>query len=262
MSPFTIEAYPVGVLPVPGWEAFFGTNDPSFHDLTFYVWHLSDGEHHVLLDLGLPPGPADRAALDRGCQAVDPRCTFGDVRSLDQALDAFGLCPEQIDLAVLTQPITYHSGGLVAKYLPRAEVVVPLAGLVEMLAAPVGHPATELYFTAAGWSYLRELAVHGRLRATDGPEELLPGLWFETTGGHHPGSAATRVTTADGEVAIVETAFFQRNVDEAHPIGIAEDTAQCRRTVQRLRTQCDHVVAIHEPANAVQFPLRPTGVAR
>ncbi|MFI2713887.1 hypothetical protein ACH495_27575 [Micromonospora sp. NPDC018662] len=252
-TPFALTAVPVARLPIPGWEAFFGENDTSFHDLYFYVWLVRDGVRTGLIDLGLPPAVEDRIALDRACQGVDPRSRFHDVRLLPQVLDDLGVRGEDIDFVLLTQTITYHTGGLDATLLPRATVYVPHAGVREMLCAPPGHPPTAFYFTAPAWSALRDLAVAGRLVVTDGPVTVAPGLVFETTGGHHPGSAGVRVRTAHGVVGLLETAFFARNVAEELPIGIAEDAATCRRVIKEYRRSCDEVVALHDPGNAQRF---------
>ena len=83
--------------------------------------------------------------------------------------------------------------------------------------------------------------------------EILPGILFETTGGHHPGSAALRIDTSKGKVGILETAFLQKNIDEILPIGIAENVALCRKAIKRFRNLCDIVVADHEPANSLRF---------
>ncbi|MET7400667.1 hypothetical protein ABZS66_45030 [Dactylosporangium sp. NPDC005572] len=259
---FSLSAAPVGRLPIPGWEAFFGRNDQEFHDLWFYVWLVTDGERTGLIDTGLPIGAADRAALDTANQALDPRCVFQDVRLLPEALDALGVRGEDVDFVLLTQTITYHTGGLLPDLLPRATVYAAYAGVREMLCAPPGHPPVEFYFTGPSWSYLRDLAVGGRLVLADGPVEVAPGLWFEPTGGHHPGSAGVRVQRADGLAGLLETAFFARNIDEELPIGIAEDAAACRRAIKHYRRVCDEVVALHDPGNAARFPITPRHARR
>lgn len=252
-GPYRLRAVRVGVLPVPGWELVFGHNDTDFHELHFYVWLLSDGVRHVLVDAGLPTDPADLRALDEACQAVDPRCVFADVVPLPDALDRLAVSPDSIDVLLLSQPITYHSGGLERRWFPRADVYVSRAGIAELLTDPPGHPPVSQYFTAASWAYLRELAVDGRLHVSDGPEEVVPGVVFETTGGHHPGSAGVRVPTPDGVVGLLETAFVQRNVDEVVPIGIAENAALCRKVIARYRRECDLVIPLHDPANASRY---------
>ena len=64
-----------------------------------------------------------------------------------------------------------------------------------------------------------------------------------------------RVSTPDGVVGLLETAFLDRNVAEVRPIGIAENVARCRDVIREYRHECDHVVALHDPANARRFPV-------
>ena len=97
---------------------------------------------------------------------------------------------------------------------------------------------------------LRQFAIEGRLHCADEPTVIVPGMEFETTVGHHPGSAGLRIRTSEGVTGVLETAFLDRNVAESRPIGIAEDAALCRRVIQRYRRDCDQVIALHDPGNA------------
>jgi glyoxylase-like metal-dependent hydrolase (beta-lactamase superfamily II) len=252
---YTLHAIPVGRLPIPGWEAFFGINDSTFYDLAFYVWVVTDGRSLGLIDTGLPSDLADRAALDEANRQLDERSTFTDVRTLAEALDESGIAPEDIDFVAITQTITYHTGGLDADALPRARIYLSRAGIQEMLGEPPGHPPTAYYFTDRSWSSIRTFAVEGRLHCVDEPCTVAPGITFATTGGHHPGSAGLRIVTDDGVVGLLETAFLDRNVTETRPIGIAENAAACRTAIRDYRRECDRVVALHDPANAQRYPI-------
>jgi glyoxylase-like metal-dependent hydrolase (beta-lactamase superfamily II) len=233
---------------------YFGLNDNSFYDLNFYIWVVTDGVRLGLIDTGLPLDPAARARLDEANRKVDERATFSGVRTITQVLNEYGIAPQDVDFVAITQTISYHTGGLEAAVLPRAEVYLSRAGVHEMLGEPPGHPPTEHYFTEASWASLRQFAIEGRLHCVDEMTVIAPGIQFETTGGHHPGSAALQIATQEGVTGLLETAFLQRNVEEGLPIGIAEDTALCRRVIKRYRRECDQVIALHDPANAERFP--------
>ncbi|SHK95631.1 hypothetical protein SAMN05443637_11535 [Pseudonocardia thermophila] len=256
MTTYDVEAFRIATLPVPGWEAFFGINDTEFHDLAFYIWHVTDGIRHALVDTGLPMDPQDLEDLDAACRGVDERSTFTDVVGIDRALEAFALRPEDIDAVLLTQTLTYHSGGLLEEFLPRAEVYMALPGVLEFLLDPPGHPAPHLYFSAPTWMFLRKLGIERRLHLVESEVEVWPGLIFDATGGHHPGSGGVRVRTAEGMLGILEAAFLERNITEIRPIGIAEDTARVRATIKRYLATTDLTVAGHEPGNATRFPVR------
>lgn len=245
---FMLHALPAGTLPVASSFAFFGSSDSALVDLGFYVWLVTDGSTIGLVDTGLPLEATELDAL----RASDP---FHSVRLLPELLNEAGLSGADVDFVAITQTVTYHTGGIDAGLLPNARFYLALAGVAEMLGEPPGHPGTALYFTQRGWDSMRRLAIEDRLRCVDGPVEIVPGVVFETTGGHHPGSAAVRVQTSAGTTGLLETAFLQANLDRLHPIGICEDVARCRATIRRYLRECDEVVAIHEPANAGRFPL-------
>lgn len=250
---YSLQACLIGTLPVPGWECFFGRNDTTMYPLAFYVWVVR-GEGTVgLIDTGLPLDPVLLRQLDEANQKVDPRCVYSDVVLLPDLLQRLGLQPADIDFVAITQPITYHTGGLLPECLPRAQVWMARAGMMEFLLDNVGHPPRGFYFTPPTWSFLRQLLIEDRLHLVDEATEIAPGILLETTGGHHPGSAALRIPTAAGLVGLVETAFLQRNVDDELPIGVAEDAAACRRAIKRYKQLCDVAVAVHDPDNARRF---------
>lgn len=251
---YSLHAVPVATLPAPGWEIFFGRNDHDLYDLVFYIWVVTDGTTLGLVDTGLPLDGRAREKLDEANRRLDERHVFSGVRTITEVLGTYGIDGEDIDFVAITQTISYHTGGLEATVLPRAKVYMSAAGVREMLVDPPGHPAPEHYFTASSWSSLRQFAIEGRLHCIDDRAPIAAGIEFESTGGHHPGSAAVRVATPDGVTGLLETAFVQRNVSEGVPIGIAEDAALCRRVISRYRRECDQVIAVHDPANAERFP--------
>ncbi len=254
MTTYQLKACPIATVPAPGWVSFFGRNDTEMVPLVFYVWIVRGGGKIGLIDTGLPIDAEDRRRLDAANQKVDKRCVYSDVVLLGELLKREGIRPEQIDFVAITQPITYHTGGLLPDLLPRAEVYISRAGMLEFLLENVGHPPRGFYFTEASWRFLYPLLLENRLCLVDEETEIRPGILFETTGGHHPGSAAVRIPTAQGLVGILETAFLQRNVDEDLPVGVAEDAAACRRAIQRYKRLCDLVVADHDPSLAQRFP--------
>ncbi len=251
----TYELKPVHVatLPVPGWECFFGVNDVDFHDLFFYVWIVRGDGLVGIIDTGLPVDRADREALQDACQSVDKRCVFSGIRSMHDVYQAEGVSPEDVDFLLITQTLTYYTGDLLRTFFPNAKVYMSRAGFMELLLDTPGHPPRSFYFTAATWAFLRELLIEERLFLVSEPTEIAPGITFETTGGHHPGSGGIQIATPLGKVGILETAFLQRNVDDALPIGIAEDAAVCRRAIKRYKRECDLVIADHEPAVAERY---------
>src|SRR4030095_7974096 len=118
MSTYKIAAYPLAELPVPGWECFFGRNDPDFHRLIFYTWVIDGNGKTIVLDSGPPPDEENFVKLREGCQRVDIRSELRRIDFLDTVFHKATILPEAIDVLLITQPITYHTGGLLDRYFP------------------------------------------------------------------------------------------------------------------------------------------------
>lgn len=249
-----IRAYPLAELPVPGWECFFGRNDVDFYTLVFYTWVIRSGTSTILVDTGPPPDEKNLQKLNAGCQRVDERSVFRRIDPLAAVLEKAALKPSEIDFLLITQPITYHTGCLLPEYFPRASVYVSLAGVLEFLLESPGHPPRDLYFTAESWGFLWRLIVENRLILVDSPTQVVPGVYFETTGGHHPGSAAVKVQAPGGVIGILETAFLRENVEEEIPIGVAENVSLCRNVIKNYKKECALVLAAHDNTVLDRFP--------
>ena len=254
MPTYELQACQIATMPIPGWEIFFARNDVNMYRLSYYVWIIRGGGLTGLVDTGLPIDESERQRLGEVVRGVDPQCVFGDVVTLDQLLKRRNLKPESIDFVLLTQAITYHSGGLLRDLMPRAHVYISRAGMMEFLLETPGHPPRDIYFTAGAWAFLRSLLIEDRLHLVNDPTEVAPDLIYETTGGHHPASAAVRVKTSLGTVGILETAFLKGNIDENHPVGVAENVAMCREAIRRYKRECDVVLADHDPTILERFP--------
>lgn len=248
-----ITAELASVLAAPGWALEFGANDSSLHDLSFYVWIVRSGSLVGLIDAGLPFDDAEADALGATNEAFGDSRGFRQVRKLPEILADAGVRPEEVAFVAITQTVTYHSGGIDASFLPNATFYIARDGVLEFLIDPPGHPAPQFYFSASSWASMRTLAIEGRLRLVGEAEQIVPGVRFEVTGGHHPGSAAVLVDTPEGCIGILETAFTERNLQRGTPIGIAEDVAAARRAMNSLGKRCDSVVAIHDAANRSRF---------
>lgn len=223
-----------------------GRNDTTLQPLTFWIWILRCGDMVGLIDSGLPEGP-DLEALNQANQALSPECVFTPITSLSEILKTEGIGPSEIQFLLLSQLITYSTGGLTRHYFPKAHVYAAYDGMREFLTEMPGHPPREFYLTADSWAYVRELLVEKRITFVREAAEIAPGLIFEPTGGHHPGSAGVRVKTKIGTIGILETAFVQENIQHEVPIGIAENASLCRDVIRRYNRECDLVLAGHEP---------------
>lgn len=244
---WSIKPYAVATLPVPRWECIFGLNDCSLQEITFWVWVLRCGDKIALIDTGLPMG-SELENLNRANQGIDISCVFTPHMSLEQIFAKEQITPSDVSFALISQLVTYSTGGLSKRTLPNAKIYCAWGGMSELLTQNPGHPPRAFYFTTEGWNHLRDLLIEDRLIFAKTPLEIAPGLVYEPTGGHHPASAGIRVTTSAGIVGILETAFIQENIEKEIPIGIAENATACREVIRQYRRECDLTIAGHEPA--------------
>lgn len=251
---YSVRAFPIAELPVPGWECFFGRNDCDFHTLIFYIWVIRGKGKTILLDTGPPSNDEDFAALRAACQGIDSRSLMKRLNSLDDVYAQAGISAEDIDALLITQPITYATGGMVEQWFPRANVYISKAGVLEFILDRPGHPPAHAYFTESSWTFIRKLLIEDRLVLTDDPIDVADGICFETTGGHHPGSAGVKIATSKGRLGILETAFLQENIVDELPVGVAENVALCRKSIIRYKRECDLVLASHDNTLMQRFP--------
>jgi len=251
---YSLRAYPMAEQLLPGWACVFGVNDTSLHRIVFYTWIAQAGDTTIVIDAGPPPDEDDFQVLATACERVGSECVFRKLNSLETVLMDARVAPDEVNYLLITQPITYHSGGLVREYFPRARVYMSRAGFFEYLLDNPGHPPRDCYFTERTWRFIHQLLNEDRLRLVDEPTEIVGGVFFETTGGHHPGSAAVKLITSRGRVGILETAFIERNIEQGRPIGVAEDVAACRLAIRRYKVESDLLLAIHDDTIMERFP--------
>ena len=251
---YSLRAYPLAEQVLPAWACLFGINDRTLYRILFYAWIAQGGNKTIVIDAGPPPGEEDFQVLARACERVGPECVFRRLNTLRAVLSESGITPESIDCLLITQPITYHSGGLIPDFFPKAKVYMSRAGFLEYLLDKPGHPPRDCYFTESTWKFIHRLLNEDRLHLVDERTEVDEGIFFETTGGHHPGSAAVTLSTSKGTVGILETAFVARNIEQERPIGVAEDVAVCRRAIRRYKGECDLLLAIHDEGILERFP--------
>lgn len=250
MSNFwTISPHVVATLPIPGWECLFGKNDTSMRTITFWVWVLRCGDKVALIDTGLPIGK-DLAALDKANQSIDDALVFTPYKSIAEILAEEGLTAADVNFVLISQLVTYSTGGLTQDAFPNAIIYCAWRGMEELLTECPGHPPRAFYFTHDSWISLHKFLLEERLVFARAQIEVAPGLYYEPTGGHHPGSAGVKIQTVKGIVGILETAFIQENIAQGRPIGIAEDVSTCRKAILNYRNGCALALAGHEPKAA------------
>jgi glyoxylase-like metal-dependent hydrolase (beta-lactamase superfamily II) len=155
---------------------------------------IRDEKRLILVDTGLGEKPLDDLVL-----------TYGIVlpRKLNAGLAALGVQPPDVDIVILTHLHWDHAGG--STKLDENGNCIP------------AFPNAEYVVQQAEWDwamnlseedrddYHREnflpLREHQQLRLMDGPQEIIPGIRVELTGGHSPGHQVVWIED-EGETAL------------------------------------------------------------
>jgi glyoxylase-like metal-dependent hydrolase (beta-lactamase superfamily II) len=213
-------------------------------EMAFYFWVLRAGDETLLVDCGFDPAAAAR----RGRECLIPPL---------EALSRAGIEPEAVSTIIVTHLHYDHIGNLAA---------FPHAGLI------VGRRELEFWTSPAARRF--QFAVHveeeeiervnqahrdGRVRLTDGAEEILDGITVHTVGGHSPGQQVCSIATAGGSVVLASDAVhFYEEFELGRPFSTIADLAQMYEAYDLLTELAAGPGAVmvpgHDPAVLDRFP--------
>jgi len=171
------------------WETY-GEPDGSAQ-MAYYFWVLRGGGKTILLDTGFDPAAAARRK--RTC-VIPPL----------EALRALGIQPGEVSEVVVSHLHYDHIGNLHA--FPEAQLIVPALELEFWTGSYARRPQFAPHAEAAEIAYVQRAADEGRVRLTQGTEEILDGIVAISVGGHSPGQQVTVVETGEGVVALASDA--------------------------------------------------------
>jgi glyoxylase-like metal-dependent hydrolase (beta-lactamase superfamily II) len=180
--------------------------------MAYYFWVLRSAETTILVDTGFDPDAAAR----RGRTCV--------VAPLD-ALRQLGIAPEAVSTVVVTHLHYDHIGNVHA--FPHADLIVP---------------KRELEFWTGPFAARRQFAPHvevreievveralaeGRVRTTEGTEEIVEGVLAISVGGHSPGQQVTFVEGSAGSVVLASDAVhLYEELEQDRPFAVMHDLEQ------------------------------------
>lgn len=195
--------------------------------LPIYVFYLSGGDKHILVDTGL-----EDFIVPNG---VEEKYGF-KVMEFEEALESVGITPEQVDLVIQTH---LHNDHMENTYkCVNAEVVVQKAEL-EFARHP--HPIDHRYFP--------ELLEGLNLRVVEGDVDIEPGIKLLFTPGHTPGGQSVIVDTTAGKAAITGFCSNDKNFPPGGPVvasGVHINAIEALESAQRLRDAADLVLPCHD----------------
>ncbi len=150
-------------------------------DMAYYFWLLRDGDETIVVDCGFDPDVGARRGRTCLCPPLD-------------ALRALGVEPESVSTVVVTHLHYDHIGNLPA--FPAATLIVPRTEL-DFWTGPI---ASRFQFAShveqREIDFVAKAVADGRVRLTDGTEEILDGVTAIAVGGHSAGQQVTVVRGA------------------------------------------------------------------
>jgi glyoxylase-like metal-dependent hydrolase (beta-lactamase superfamily II) len=239
-EPFEVVAIRYGTLRARKSELVYryeSYGDPDAEvEMAYYFWLLRRPGETVLVDTGFDPAVGAR----RGRTCVSPPL---------EALASLGVVPAEVGTVVVTHFHYDHIGNLDA--FPHAQIVIPRKEL-DFWTGPV---ATRTQFAAhvepAEVAGVERAVAEGRVRLTEGREEILEGVTALGVGGHSPGQQVTIVAVEDGVVALASDAVhFYEELELDRPFGVVADLAQMYEAYDLLKEMAATgavVVPGHDP---------------
>jgi glyoxylase-like metal-dependent hydrolase (beta-lactamase superfamily II) len=180
--------------------------------MAYYFWVLRGGGATILVDTGFDPAAAAR----RGRTCV--------VAPLD-ALAQLGIQPADVSAIVVTHLHYDHTGNLHA--FPDAQLIVPSRELEFWTGPHAGRAQFAPHAETADIQYVTRAAAQGRVRLTEGTEEILDGVMAISVGGHSAGQQVT-VVEAGGDAVVLasDAVHLYEELELDRPFAVMHDLEQ------------------------------------
>ena len=206
------------------------------HSPSYYALVRKDGEN-ILIDSGFDAVDWVAAHIGMECKAE---------KTVEELLAEKGLTPADIHKVVFTHLHWDHIGSIekltnAVFYCQKNE-----------LECAINPPEGVIGYNADLSEKLK--ALQHRFVTVEGDQELFPGLWVITTGGHSVGSQAVIVETAYGKLAMPgDNIARYRNLEENIPAGLVVDLQEAITSVDKIRQNCDIILPSHDWQTAERF---------
>jgi glyoxylase-like metal-dependent hydrolase (beta-lactamase superfamily II) len=223
-------------------------------EMAYYFWILRAGGETILVDTGFDPLVGARRGRTCLCPPLD-------------ALRLVGVEPESVSAVIVTHLHYDHIGNLDA--FPHAELVVPRREFEFWTGPAAARFQFASHVEAPEVALLADARRAGRVRLTDGVEEIFEGITARSVGGHSPGQQVTVVSALAGDVVLASDAVhFYEEFELDRPFGVIADLEQMYAAYDLLRelVAAEGAVLVpgHDPAVLSRFPaldLQTDGIA-
>ena len=221
---------------VPAHEAFHRPHAAPKNGMDYFIWLITDGQRSVVVDTGFDEAEGTR----RGRQFL---------RSPDRGLAELDVDAKRIEHVVLTHFHYDHIGGTAlfpnARFYVQEEEMQFYAG--PGATVPIVRESIHLPDVIG----VVTLNYDGRVKFTNGDEEIVPGVWVHKASGHTPGMQFVSLETARGRAVLTSDAsHYYANMEEANAFNTFVDLAGVFRGHARIReiaSAPELIVPGHDP---------------
>jgi N-acyl homoserine lactone hydrolase len=195
--------------------------------LPIYVFYLEGGPEKILVDTGL-----EQFMVPEG---VEEQCGF-KVQEFEDALDGFGLKPEDIDIIIHTH---LHNDHCENDYKCTNARVYAQKKEYEFFKDP--HPADHRYFP--------DLLDDVNVVLVEGDQEIVPGIQVMLTPGHTPGGQSIVINTKKGKAVITGFCCNEQNFPASGPLvpcGVHLNLLDAYESIHRVKEIADIIIPTHD----------------
>jgi glyoxylase-like metal-dependent hydrolase (beta-lactamase superfamily II) len=212
--------------------------------LDYFFWVIQHAGRCVVVDTGF----SEQAARRRGRTFL--------LHPVD-ALRQLGIDPLGVEDLVVTHGHYDHVGNVAL--FPRARVHMAATEYAFWTSPTASHAQFSFYAEDQEIDHLRACHEQGRLRLFTGGTDVATGIRIEEVGGHTPGQAVVRVTTAEGQVLLASDAVhLYEELERNMPFTALSDLPAMYAAFHSIRSDAEAgavtVVPGHDPDVLARFP--------
>ena len=250
---YEVQVLKMGQCNVPGPEVYWMSNWDTWETLHFWMVVIRGGGKTIVVNTG---PPADLSPLNAAWKAaIDERSQM--VRKEEErpeaALARIGIKPADVDYVLVTPLQAYATGNI--PLFTNAQICLSKRGWIEDFHAPKYkmHIPRKLRIPDDVLMYL-DIQAPDKLRLLEDGEEVLPGIRALWMGVHHRSSMAYVIDSAQGRLAVSDSYFTYKNIEQMIPLGIMESLDECMHAYARIRNEADIFLPLYDPLVPGRLP--------
>ena len=244
---YHVRVLKMGQCQVPGPEVYWMSHWEAWETIYFFMVLIQGNGQTAIINTG---PPQDLTELNRFCQDfVGERGLI--VRQENErpqnALQSCGIEPEDVQLVFLTPLQSYATANV--PLFQSARICLSRRGWIEDFHAPPReiHVPRKLRIPDETLQYLCISAPEQLCLLSDEPNIIWPGIRTWWVGTHHRSSMAIAIDTPKGTVVASDCFFKYGNIEQHHPLGIAESLEECHQAYEKIRQEADILLPLYDP---------------